>query len=104
MIRIAIIAMGIGVFATTALAQGQGGYANGAPGTMIIASPANTVKHARHHHMTNDTAGGTSSVDKSGQTREGGASAAGAQGSASQALGAHAPGNTGATKTLPVNQ
>lgn len=83
--------------ASPVLAQGQGGYAPGTPGAETAAASSSTVKHARKHHMTNDTSGGTSSIDKSGQSQEGGATTAGAHGS-DQAMGAHAPGNTGGTK------
>jgi hypothetical protein len=81
-----------------AFAQGQGGYNDGAPGAATAAAPSSTVKHMRKHHMTNDTSGGTSSIDKSGNTQEGVRTTAGAQGD-DQAMGAHAPGNTGGTKT-----
>jgi hypothetical protein len=79
-------------------AQGQGGYAPGVAGADTAAASSAQVKHMRKHHMTNDTSGGTSSIDKSGQSQEGGATTAGAQGSM-QGMGAHAPGNTGGTKT-----
>ena len=83
-----------------AMAQGQGGYPDGAPGAATAAAPGSTVNHARKHHMTNDTSGGMSSIDKSGETQEGGGATAGAQGPY-QAMGAHAPGNTGGTANDP---
>jgi hypothetical protein len=86
-----------------ALAQGEGGYAPGAPGAATAAAPASAVKHARARHMTNDTSGGTSSIDKSGVTQEGGRSAAGAQGQ-DQAMGAHAPGNSGSSNATPTSR
>jgi hypothetical protein len=82
--------------ATSALAQGQGGYGPGVPGGETAAAPSHAVKHMRARHATNDTAGGISSIDKSGNTQEGGRAVDGAQGQ-DQALGAHAPGNTGAS-------
>jgi hypothetical protein len=84
----------------TAFAQGQGGYAAGTPGASTAAVSSTTVKHLRKHHMTNDTSGGSSSVDKSGMTQENGGAVVGAHGS-DQAMGAHAPGNTGGTATSP---
>src|ERR1700712_1460332 len=89
--------------AAPAFAQGEGGYAPGAPGAATAAAPASAVKQARNRHMTNDTSGGTSSIDKSGVTQEGGRSAAGAQGR-DQAMGAHAPGNTGSSNTTPTGR
>lgn len=84
---------------TPVVAQGQGGY-QGAPGADTAAAASTDVKHARKHHATNDTSGGTASIDKSGQSTEAGGTTAGAQGSM-QGMGAHAPGNTGGTKTSP---
>lgn len=83
--------------------QGTGGYPDGAPGAATAAAPSGAVKHARRNHATNDTSGGTSSIDKSGTSQEAGGSTAGAQGQ-DQAMGAHAPGNTGGTKTVPNGQ
>lgn len=89
---------------TPAMAQqGTGGYPDGAPGAATAAAPSGAVKHARRNHATNDTSGGTSSIDKSGTSQEAGGSMAGAQGQ-DQAMGAHAPGNTGGTKTVPNGQ
>lgn len=89
-------------FALPAFAQGQGGYPDGAPGAATAAGSANSTQHLRRHHLTNDMSGGTSSIDRSGQTQEGGGAIAGAHGTGNQALGASAPGNTGATKTAPT--
>jgi len=90
--------------ATPSIAQqGQGGYAPGVPGAATAAAPSGEVQRARRHHMTNDTSGGTSSIDKSGTAQEGGGTIAGAHGT-DQAMGAHAPGNTGGTKTSPSGQ
>jgi hypothetical protein len=95
-IIIPAIALTFAACATPALAQGQGGYAPGTPGADTAAASSHAVKHARARHATNDTSGGTSSIDKSGKTQEGGRAVDGAQGQ-DQAMGAHAPGNTGAT-------
>jgi|GEM_PF-4297337 hypothetical protein len=92
----------VAALAAPALAQGQGGYAPGVPGADTAAAPRDVVADMRYHHATNDTSGGTSSVDKSGTTQEGGGSIDGAQGR-DQALGAHAPGNLGA-KTEPLDR
>jgi hypothetical protein len=94
------------MFATIAIspavAQGQGGY-QGSPGADTAAASSSDAKHMRKHHATNDTSGGTSSIDKSGTTQEGGGAMAGAQGQ-EQGAGAAAAGNTGGTKTEPTRQ
>jgi hypothetical protein len=79
-----------------AIAQGQGGY-QGSPGADTAAASSSDAKHMRKHHATNDTSGGTSSIDKSGTTQEGGGAMAGAQGQ-EQGAGAAAAGNTGAPR------
>lgn len=92
-------------FATSAFAQGQGGYAPGAPGQETAAAPTSNGERQtlRDWHATNDTSGGTSSVDKSGLTQEGGRALHGAQGT-QQAMGAHARGNMGGAKTGEVDR
>jgi hypothetical protein len=91
-------------FASPAIAQqGTGGYSDGAPGAATATASSGTVKHARRNHATNDTSSGTSSIDKSGTAQEAGGTTAGAHGQ-DQAMGAHAPGNTGGTKTIPNGQ
>lgn len=87
--------------AAPVLAQGQGGYSPGVPGADTAAMSGSAKAHARRHHATNDTSGGTSSIDKSGKTQEGGRAMDGAQGS-EQSLGAHAAGNSGGSKTSPT--
>jgi len=88
---------------TPVLAQGQGGYDTNTPGAATAATDAGTRQRMRNHHMTNDTSGGTASIDKSGRSNENGGALSGAHGQ-DQGMGAAAPGNTGGTKTSPTGQ
>lgn len=101
--RLIIAGLAFAALCAPAFAQGQGGYSNDAPGAATTAMPNSSVQHMRKHHMTNDTSGGASSVDKSGKTQEGGGTTAGAQGD-NQAMGTHAPGNSGGAMTRPNGQ
>ena len=100
---LATAAIATPAFAPAALAQGQGGYTDGAPGQDTAAAPAYVRDKLRDWHATNDTSGGVSSIDKSGLTQQGGRALHGAQGT-QQAMGAHARGNMGGAKTGEIDR
>jgi hypothetical protein len=71
-LRSALVLLALGLYSAPALAQGQGGYGPGVPGAETVRMSPEERARARALHQTNDTSGGRSSIDKSGNTFEGG--------------------------------